>query len=224
MDELILDPSGAIILEKYLIVSDLHIGIERELGLSRGANTNLIINKLDKLKEKYNVESLIMAGDVKHRFDLSDFKLIEYFLKNISKRFQEIIWVGGNHDSGARYLEVEVVEKFSYKNYIIEHGDKLNLKGKKTRIIGHEHPVIEIRTDYKSARYICFLVFEKVIVMPAFNNISPGNNVLTSKFSNDQLNKKRWEAEVYISDEENIYRAGKLKDIAVRIYGELPEI
>lgn len=224
--DIIADPTGAIVLNDSLLVSDLHIGIEREVGLKRGANSEVILNKLKTLQDKYKINKLVLLGDVKHRFDLRDADLVRWFMKRVKEMFEDITIVGGNHDKGLGLLKdigVNIVDKMELGNYVLEHGDKLE-PNDKVLIIGHEHPVIELGDYFRSARYICFLDFGNVILMPAFNNISPGNNVLAYRFSSKYLNDKKWDAKVYVSDETSVYYAGTLREIAVKIYGDIPEI
>ncbi len=225
-EDLKVDPMGAIVLENYLLVSDLHIGIEREVGLGRAANTEYMLKKLEILQDKYKVSRLVLMGDVKHRFDLRDIDLVRWFLWKANDRFNEIIILGGNHDKGINFInktEIKILDSLEIGNYILTHGHDLKPQNK-TLIIGHEHPVIELGNGFTSARYMCFLDFDDVIIMPAFNTISPGNDVLTYHFSSDYLNNKRWDAKVYISDETQIYFAGTLREIAVKLYGDIPEI
>lgn len=224
--DIVIDPSGAAVLDRYLLVADLHIGIENSLGLKRGVNTDLIMRNLEMLQSKYRTDSLVIIGDLKHTFSLRDRDLIRIFMKRVKEMFSEIILIQGNHDTGIDMLmkDVRVEKSLEYRGYKIVHGhEEIDMGG--FIIMGHEHPVVDLSNGFRSSRYICFLEFEDVLVLPAFNNVSPGNDVLSSKFSSDILNSRnRWNAIVYVSDGLEVFRLGRLGDVAIRLYGEIPEI
>ncbi|MEM0356720.1 MAG: metallophosphoesterase [Candidatus Anstonellales archaeon] len=223
--DIILDPTGAAVLDDYLLIADPHIGIENSLGLRRGSNTDRVLNSLKGLNSKYGTENLVIVGDIKHGFNLKDRDLLISFLRRTNQIFKNTYVVEGNHDNGLNLIiPTNSLEYFEYKEYIILHGHR-SVDTDKFMIIGHEHPVIELSNGFRSSRYICFLEFDMVLVMPAFNNISPGNDVIISKFSSEILTKlDRWKAKVYISDDSEVLYAGRLGDLARKIYGEIPEI
>ncbi|MCS7122522.1 MAG: metallophosphoesterase [Candidatus Micrarchaeota archaeon] len=224
--DITLDPSGAAVLGKYLLVADLHIGIENSLGLRKGVNTDPILKNLEILSSKHDTDTLVIIGDLKHTFNFRDIDLVRGFIRRSKEIFSEIFVIQGNHDTGIDLLtkDINVQESLEYKDYVIVHGHKSVDRGGFI-IMGHEHPVIDLSNRFRSSRYICFLEFEDVLLLPAFNNVSPGNDVLSSKFSSEILNSRdRWNAILYVSDGMDVFRLGRLGDVAIRIYGEIPEI
>ena len=79
------------------------------------------------------------------------------------------------------------------------HGDKIPSDWDKiqeeTLIIGHEHPSVGIRSGERIEKIKCFLAGEfrskNIIVMPSFNFITEGSDVLNEK-SLSLLNKTNW--------------------------------
>ncbi|NPA22659.1 MAG: metallophosphoesterase [Candidatus Micrarchaeota archaeon] len=215
-------PWGAIILDGAVVASDLHLGLELSLGLPMELHTKRILQRLQTLLKKYDANLLILAGDVKDDFGMSHIQPLRYFFREIFKDV-DIVVTKGNHDN---YIEAiigdwaDIVESYRYKEYIISHGHKEIDPEGKTLIIGNDHPIISFRTKTGGKRrYRAFLKFEDLIVMPSFNWLSPGNDVLrTFKYSSPNLKKKDInEAEVWVSDEEELYNFGKLGQLRLKL-------
>ena len=150
---------------------------------------------LKKIKPK--PELIIMNGDIKHEFGtISDeewrntLKLLDYLLKSA-----KVVMVKGNHDTIlgpiARKRDVEIVDHYVIgdvgETYIC-HGHKIpgkddvDFKKAKTIIIGHEHPAVGLKDGPRVELFKCFLKgkwnAKTLIVMPSFNLVTEGTNVL----------------------------------------------
>ncbi len=215
-------PWGALILEDAIVAADLHLGLELSLGLPLELHTKKILNRLQTLINEYNASKLILAGDVKDDFGTQFLGPLKYFFKELFKEV-DLIVTKGNHDN---YIEAiigdmaEIVDIYTYGNYKITHGHLYVEPEGKTVVIGNDHPAITFKTQTGGARrYRCFLEFDDLIVLPSFNWLSPGNDVLrTFYFSSPNLKKKDInDANVYITDDETIYPFGKLGDLRLKL-------
>ena len=218
--------------EKTLIISDLHIGIEESLNkqgvLIPRSQFNDLLNKLKLIFDKVEVSRVIFNGDLKHEFG----SISRQEWNNILKLFdflqdKEIIIIKGNHDPILKPIadkrNLKLVEFFNLNDITILHGDKILDSLNKTLIIGHEHPAILLKKGARSEKYSCFLKGKyknhELIIMPSFNLLVHGTNVLKEKFLSPFLSKIE-DFEVYIveptEDLNNLSKTlyfGKIKDI-----------
>lgn len=219
-------------LKKYktLIISDLHIGIEESLN-KRGILIPRFQFKdfLDKLKlilDKVKVDKIIFNGDLKHEFG----KIYQQEWNNILKLIdflndKEIIIIKGNHDQILFHItekrNIKLVESYNLDDITILHGDKILVDLGNTLIIGHEHPAISLKKGIRSEKYNCFLKGKwkgkTLIVMPSFNLLTSGTNVLKERLLSPFLeNIKNFEVFIIEPIEKGLSKAlyfGKIKDI-----------
>ncbi len=217
INNVILDGVGAAVVGKVGIIADLHIGMEEMLNVR--VQTREMLRNVKYLIEKYSLESIIINGDLKHGFDKSrkqEWEEIRYFVDELKKRV-EVNVVKGNHDF---YIE-NIMNDRTY-DYIdvgdvrITHGHKL-VDYKSMLIIGNEHPTIKIRDEVGAYMvYRCFVYFEskRVLVLPAFNPLSKGNNILNNSFISPVLEDANInEAYVYAIEEGDVFSLGQVKSI-----------
>ncbi len=149
----------ASVLGNSLIISDLHIGIERsfqEEGIRIPTQTKKYIKKIQKLVEKESIQEIIFLGDLKNQIpNLSwqERKEIPNFLKKISRE-KEIKIIPGNHDGNiTKLIPKEVSEKIEIKSirgYVKDdvylfHGHTWPRKeafSQEKILMGHNHPII----------------------------------------------------------------------------------
>ncbi len=172
----------AIVHGRYLIVSDLHLGLEYELwrkGIKVPFLSEKIKKKLLDIINRTKTKILIINGDFKHDYlgftEKSKENLKEY-IKELKDVVDDVVFIKGNHDSKIEeILHADVEKKIKIGKYLITHGhiaiDESYIN-KYIIVIGHEHSSIEVNT----LKIPCWLVVEnKIIVMPAFNEFSSGN-------------------------------------------------
>ena len=113
-------------------------------------------------------------------------------------------------------------KKYQKRNILVMHGDKLpndkilNDKNIKTIIIAHEHPAVSI-SDWPRVELVkCFLKGKykgkELIVMPSFNLVSEGTDILKEKLLSPFLQQNLNDFEVYVV-EDKVYDFGKVKDL-----------
>jgi uncharacterized protein len=189
--------------KKILVLSDLHIGIERDLqqsGLHICSQTYLMLNRLLFLIQQYIPDKIVLLGDIKHNIassTIQERKDVTWFFESI-KKFGEIHVVKGNHDDSIQRLvppeiiihpsdgcildDIGFVHGHRWPNKEIMQCDNV--------IIAHSHPriVLTDRLGYKTYES-CWLRGKAhhtlkqryasvsnitIVVMPSFNALCGG--------------------------------------------------
>jgi len=215
--------------QKILVIADSHIGFEEALNkegiLIPRLQFGEIMKNIEKVFKQVKPELIIMLGDIKHEFGTiskqewrDTLNLLDYLLSKA-----KVILIEGNHDTILGPLadkkNLVVREHFLVDDYLFCHGHKLidekssGFKKAKVIIIGHEHPAISLRDGPRVEKYKCFLLGnyhgKKLIVMPSFNFITEGTDVLQEKLLSPFIqNISDFEAFV-VGDK--VYKFGKIK-------------
>jgi uncharacterized protein len=214
---------------KVLIISDLQLGYEESMN-RKGVfipriQFDLIKKRLEKIFEKIVVNTVIINGDLKHEFGIinkqewnDSLSILDY----IQTKCKKIILVKGNHDLVlgpiANKRNIEFVDYYTIGYICILHGNKIILDSLnyKVLIIGHEHPAISLKEEAKTEKYKCFLRGKynnkTLIVMPSFNMLNEGSDVLNERYLSPFLNSNINNFEVYIV-EDKVYKFGKIKNL-----------
>ncbi len=232
--------SGLYIKEKkILIISDLHIGYEEYLH-----QNGILLPKLNYREMKKRIDriikyigekkiNIIINGDLKHEFgkiNRDEWSKIKDMLDFLKKK-GNVVLIKGNHD----VLLDKIANKkgLKIKNYIktgdilITHGDKIPdlLKKKnsiKTIIMSHEHPAVVLKHGIRKEKFRCFLKgkwkSKNLIVIPAFNRLFPGSDLLEGKFLSPFLKESGLKNfNFYIAENKfnSVYDFSRLKDSGV---------
>jgi uncharacterized protein len=152
-------PHAAILIEdagrKYVIVSDLHIGLEADL-LAKGITVSsdlvseMVAELLDLVRSEH-ADSIILLGDIKHTvgsINRQEWNIVPAFLKQLSAK-ADVYLVPGNHDGNIRHLIPNNVNMITSKGMTLDdtllvHGHSMpsDVRGHIKRIVmGHIHPV-----------------------------------------------------------------------------------
>jgi putative SbcD/Mre11-related phosphoesterase len=140
---------------RHVVVSDLHIGLEAELGSKGITLKSSLMHDMQKellsllLQEK--ADSLILLGDVKNTvgaISKQEWDEIPAFFKGLSS-VADVYLVPGNHDSNIRHLLPDSVNVAAIKGIVISdtlfvHGHSMpsETRSNVRRIVmGHIHPV-----------------------------------------------------------------------------------
>lgn len=201
----------ALVLGDYLIIADLHIGLEKELskkGLHISRQLSRMEERIIQLLRSTGKEKLVILGDLKHNIPLiswEEYRKIPGFIERISQ-YAEVTLVKGNHDGGIE----KIAPALKVTRELVIDSKALLLHGH-TRpreieyeylLLGHNHPCIEfrgrfgrsvtesawIRTRFKK-EYLHGMGARKnpeIIIMPAFNDLIYGLPFNTKK-SNELL-------------------------------------
>ena len=191
-------PHAALLLEgkkKYVAVSDLHIGLESELG-GKGitVKSSLVMEMQDELLSLVTSEGadgLVLLGDVKNTIgsiSRQEWDDVPRFFKKLSSA-ADVYFVPGNHDGSIRHLVPDSVNVIGSKGMVIEdtlflHGHSLpsDVRSHVSRIVmGHLHPVFLKRGSvvYGQRVWMSLLVKKEavfteqgsleIVIVPSFN-------------------------------------------------------
>ena len=194
-----------------------------------------VVAGLDKVFQQLKPALIILLGDVKHEFGTisrqewqDTLNLLDYLISKSSK----VILIKGNHDTILGPLAdkkgLAVRESFLAGECLFLHGHKLidekseSFKKAKVIIIGHEHPAIGLRDGPRVEKYKCFLLgkykgkgtgkilgkAKKLIVMPSFNFVTEGTDVLQEKLLSPFITSIN-DFEAFIVGDK-IYKFGKI--------------
>ena len=97
--------------EKYLVVTDLHIGFEsrfssNEIFIGKNTSINDTIEELSEIIDSEKPNSVILLGDVKSsikNISKMEWNDVPLFFEKIKQKCN-VILIPGNHDSGIQHL------------------------------------------------------------------------------------------------------------------------
>lgn len=217
--------------EKTLVISDIHMGYEEALNkqgilMPRFQYTETI-KRLQKILKGFKIQKIIINGDLKHEFGtISEtewrhtLRLLDFLLEHCKK----IILLKGNHDTVlgpiAKRRGLEIKKNHIIGKTMILHGDKIPTGKKfdsiKRLVTGHEHPAISLYKDGRLEKFKCFLKGKwkkkELIVMPSFNLVTEGTDVLKEKLLSPFLKQDLNDFKVFIVSD-GVYGFGTVKDI-----------
>jgi putative SbcD/Mre11-related phosphoesterase len=223
----------ALKVKDYLIISDLHLGYEQSLNAEGIMVPRFqypkIIARLKEIQRRSSANKIIINGDLKHEFgqiSRQEWNETTDFLDYLKSNYEEIILIKGNHDNFTKFISqktnLDVVDSFKIGDSLVLHGDKLlpelDDQDVKNLIIGHEHPCIGLRSGERVEKIKCYLSGEygkyKLMVMPSFNFVTDGSDILQEKPLSPFLKEiSTEELEVYAVEDFEVFAFGKIKDI-----------
>ncbi len=227
--------------KRYMVVGDLHIGIERRLadkGVRIHNAYDMMLKKLRSLGERFDTRRVIMLGDVKDAIlypDAVEADSIRAFFDGL--RDYDVTVVRGNHDAHLEEIvSVNMTDELIMGGFAMLHGNKWPSQEAMMAdyvITAHNHVAIRITdrngasytekawlvagVDGKNAklRYEKFNPAIKLIVAPAFNDLIMGRpmNEASGAMLNPLLNNR-----VFDYGQADVYTIkgdslGKLKDL-----------
>jgi uncharacterized protein len=226
----IIDLALFLVKQKILIIADTQIGYEESLNkkgifIPRFQHKD-IIDRLEKIINVTKPKKVIIDGDIKHEFGTiseTEWRHTVRLIDSISSR-TELILIRGNHDKQlgpiAKKKNLKLIDHLLIGDIYICHGDKLqknkDFEKAKTIIIGHEHPAVALKDSGRTEKYKCFLKGKyknkTLIVLPSFNIMIEGTDILSEKVLSPFLKKGLGDFEVFVSDKDILY-FGKVKNI-----------
>lgn len=223
----------ALKVQDYLVISDLHLGYEQSLNaegiMVPRFQYPLIVERLQEIQQKSSCNKIIVNGDLKHEFgriSRQEWNETMKFLDFLGDNFEEIILIKGNHDNFTKFIaqktDLEVQESYQIRDYLILHGHKIipGLKEKKVKnlIIGHEHPCIGLKSGERVEKIKCYLAGQyeqwNLVVMPSFNFVTEGSDILQEKPLSPFLKKIIGEElEIFAVENFEVFPFGKIRDL-----------
>ncbi len=184
--------------EGAVAISDLHLGFEAALA-EQGVSVprfqrREILERLARLLDAYDPETVIIAGDFKQEFskNLSDeWVEIKQVLRFLQQRAEPIV-VRGNHDNFLATilgdLRMKLHDRYDLGGCTFVHGHE-EVQALGTIVMGHEHPAVKLRDSLGATVSVpAFLVAERVIVLPAFSPLALGVDVASYPYLSPILN------------------------------------
>jgi len=217
-----------------LVLADVHIGAEESLNkqgyMIPRFQFQEMRGRLLRILEEAEYDTIVINGDLKHEFGTisqtewdNTLKLIEM----MSHHCKKVILLRGNHDTLlgpiAYKTSVEVKDHHIVGDIFICHGHRIpsgpDFEKSKVIIIGHEHPAVTFSKNGRTESFKCFLKGKyrgkDIVVMPSFNTLTVGSNVLSEKPLSPLLEKGTNDFEVFALGD-TTYPFGKvstLKDL-----------
>jgi uncharacterized protein len=188
------DHRRAIFLEEHsvLAVADLHLGYawaHRYHGqmLPFGGGDQLL-ERLSDLCAYYKPRQFVFLGDIVHQaVPVAELiNEINMIIERLADHCETKLIIG-NHDKKLRsVLRNKTVELLPFVNvgkFLLLHGNSIpDGHDSATIIMGHEHPAISLGDGIKGARFPCFMVSERVLILPAFSLWAAGGNSRSHTF------------------------------------------
>ncbi|MBI2144137.1 metallophosphoesterase [Candidatus Woesearchaeota archaeon] len=220
--------------ERILVIGDVHLGFEEAMArqgvfLPRFQFKDTIdrLGKIFPLLQQ-KLEAIVINGDLKHEFasiSSQEWREILKFFDFLLRHSKQIIIVKGNHDVKlspiARKRNIAVVENIAANDKFICHGHIVpgssEFEKSKIVIVGNEHPAVSLREGARSELYKCFLVGKwqdkKMVVMPSFNQVTIGSDILKEKFISPFMRQDLGRFEVFVAGDK-VYPFGKVRSLA----------
>ncbi len=130
-----------------LLVSDLHLGLEKEMA-SKGFRippySQKMLDRMNSMAERNRLNRAIVLGDVKHsigKVEDIDWGIIPWFFDTLLDIFTTVEIVPGNHDGGIRSLLPSRVKLHPAEGTVIGSRSKVGVTH------GHSWPSKEVITS-----------------------------------------------------------------------------
>ncbi len=148
-----------------ILVSDLHLGLEKELA-SKGFRvppySMKILDRIKGIGEAYKAERIIVLGDVKHsigKVEDIDWNILPWFFETLLDLFPSVEVVPGNHDGGIKSLLPVRVKLHPASGVVIGDEEKVGVThghswpsqdviATGNIVIGHSHFRYEMRDRF----------------------------------------------------------------------------
>ncbi len=148
-----------------LLVSDLHLGLEKEMA-SKGFRippySQKMLDRINSVAERNRLNRVIVVGDVKHsigKVEDVDWGIIPWFFDTLLDIFPAVEVVPGNHDGGIKSLLPSRVKLHPAEGTVIGHRSKVGVThghswpsqeviASKNIVMGHSHFRYEMRDKF----------------------------------------------------------------------------
>jgi uncharacterized protein len=171
---------------KILLVADLHWGKTQYLrnhGVAIGDSVfHADLQRLSALLIDYEVETLLVLGDLIHHEQALSSGVIEKIAHFRDHHPCELILLKGNHD---RYTTFPpswgIVEEndFILDRILFTHEFRDQYAG--YQFCGHVHPMIRLKSSFDKLRLPAFVLTESSCLLPAFSHLTGGQDVKIGK-------------------------------------------
>ena len=179
-----LDPSGALWWpsRRILVVSDLHFEKSTFLAQHGSAiapyDTQAVaLERLEALVRRYQPRELLLLGDSFHdrqawaRMDSG----LQQRLLALAAQVEICRWLEGNHDAALSTQALHFEKHHTVDGVFFTHEPETDIT--LPQIMGHYHPKASIGVKGMYVRGPCFVVTQRVLIMPAFGTYTGGLDI-----------------------------------------------
>ena len=154
--------------ESTLLISDLHLGLEKEMakkGFRLPAYSVKMVERIKGLAERLGTKGLAVLGDVKHtvgKVEDIDWGVVPWFFDTMLDLFESVQVVPGNHDGSIKTVLPPRVILHPSQGAVLGHGrDRVGVAhghawpseeaiATRNLVIGHSHFTYEMRDSLGS--------------------------------------------------------------------------
>lgn len=129
-----------------ILVSDLHLGLEKEMaakGFRIPPYSIKILDRINAMAEKYGADRIVVLGDVKHsigKVEDIDWNVLPWFFDTLLDIFSSVEVVPGNHDGGIKTLLPSRVKLHPSSGIVVGTEEKVGVTH------GHSWPAQDVIT------------------------------------------------------------------------------
>jgi len=165
-----------------LVVADLHLGRAHASNVDFPLNERQdTLDRLDALFDRFDPGTVVVAGDVLHRFDAVPVPVresLDAVVTAVRDAGAEPVLVRGNHDRQLdRVTDAPVHDAHRLgSGTVVCHGHEEPAATGDCYVVGHDHPVLEV----EGQRHPCLLYGpaaydgDPVLMLPPFTTLAPG--------------------------------------------------
>jgi len=183
-----------------LLVSDLHLGLEKEMARKGFRIPPYSMRMLDRIKaisDRTKMDRIVVVGDVKHsigKVEDLDWSILPWFFDTLLDIFPVVEVVPGNHDGGIRSLLPNRVKLHPSEGTVIGGREKVGVAhghswpseqviSSKRIVMGHSHFRYEMRDRFGSRSKEAVWLFAKydvagLLVKAGYRPIKKGEGKL----------------------------------------------
>lgn len=199
--------------QRVLAVADLHLGYAWAHRLSGQlmpiTPANDTLGRLRELQREYGPREIVVLGDIVHRaLALPVLQEEVRDLFDALSPHSQLTFLAGNHDRNLQAvleqwrLPIELLASRKVGEHLLVHGDATATDAEARLVMGHEHPSITIGDGVTTSQKCpCFLVSERVVVLPAFSSWAAGTNIRAYPFMSETARAAKFTRAIAICGE-----------------------
>lgn len=165
-----------------LLLSDIHLGkdvsMQKEGRPIPHDHTFEDLQRIKRLINTYEVERVIILGDMIHNADSLSQSVVEGFASWRKQFDQDFVLVTGNHDRHMSSVpvswELQQVDSMKERNLLLLHDHDEVENNDHPSIAGHTHPVVVLKSRFDRLRVPCFSVDGSRLTLPSFGSLTGG--------------------------------------------------
>lgn len=169
----------AVLLGDALVLADLHVGMAGETAEGPAGVRSTLVSRLRNLLEAVDVEEVVVAGDLLHRFSgvpTAVAETVDAIDRTVREGGADMVVTPGNHDAMlAGIWDGPMPDEHRLgEGTVVCHGHQAPAVDADSYLVGHDHPTLRV----EGRKRPCHLVGEQdageIVMLPAFGPLVPG--------------------------------------------------